>query len=91
MGRANVDLAEEARVILSKVLKIGIEEIKPESNLQDDLGIDSPDFWDILAGFEKKFGVRIKEEEAASLTTVSELIGTLERKIAVKTLTKKKK
>lgn len=89
METSNPNLAAEARAILSRVLKIGIEEIRPESDLQDDLGIDSPDFWDILAGFEKRFGVRIGEDEAASLKTVSELITTLEKKIAGKAKRKK--
>ena len=84
MGRTPQDLISEARQILSKVLKINIEDIHLESHLQDDLGIDSPDFWDILSGFEKRFGVRISGEEAASLTTIKELIEVLEKKTSAR-------
>lgn len=77
----NMEIFNEARTILSKVLKIDAKEITLESNLQDDLGIDSVDFWDILAAFEKKFDVRIPLGEATSLKTVSELLEKLQEKI----------
>lgn len=77
----NLNLLEEIRLILSKVLKIKIEDINMDSSLQDDLGIDSVDFWDIVAGFDKKYRVRITEKEAESLKTVSDMVETLDKKL----------
>lgn len=74
-------LFEEARVILAKILKLDPGEILPSSSLQDDLSIDSVDFWDVVASFDKKYKVRISEEESMNLKTVSDLVDILQRKI----------
>lgn len=78
---SNPDLFDEARVVLAKVLKIGKDEITLESKLLDDLGIDSVDFWDVIAGFDKKYKIRVTEEEAMKLSTVADLIEALENKL----------
>jgi len=79
-----MELYEDAREILARVLKISAKQIQAESTLQDDLGIDSVDFWDVVASFDKKYGVRISVQEAASLRTVADLIGAIEKKIRVR-------
>ena len=78
---AKIDLLEEARVILAKVLKMNQDEIAQQSRLQDDLGIDSVDFWDVIASFDKKYKIRVTEEEAMKLATVADLVEALEKKL----------
>lgn len=73
------DLFDEARIILAKVLKIEKDEIALESKLLDDLGIDSVDFWDVIASFDKKYKIRVTEEEAMKLATVADLVEALEK------------
>lgn len=67
--------------ILSRILKIKSDEITLESKLQDELGIDSVDFWDIMASLEKKFKYRITDKEAGSLHTIADLITLLNQRI----------
>lgn len=77
------NLFEEARVILSRVLKIEPDEIDLKSKLFDDLGIDSVDFWDIIACFDKKYKIRVTEKEAMKLETVADLVKALGEKLGV--------
>jgi len=78
------NLFKETRIILAKVLKMDAEKILLPSSLQDDLGIDSVDFWDVVAAFGKKYKVRVSDEEAEALRTVSDLVEVLQTKINVK-------
>ena len=84
MDQGSVDLFEAARTILGNVLKMNPVEIVPTLSLQDDLGIDSVDFWDVVANFDKKFGIRVSEEEAVRLATVKDLVEALEKKLKAK-------
>jgi acyl carrier protein len=81
MGDSEQKILDGVREILSRVLKIKPDEIMLQSKLQDELGIDSVDFWDIVASLEKKFKYRITDKEATSLETVSDLINTLSRQV----------
>lgn len=75
------NLFDDARAILAKVLKMEKDEITLQSKLLDDLGIDSVDFWDVIASFDKKYKIRVTEEEAVKLETVADLVEALEKKL----------
>ena len=47
----------------------------------DDLGIDSLDFVDIVVIVEKNFGFKIKPEEMAGVTTLSQFCDYIESKV----------
>jgi len=70
-------ILNELKAILSRILKIKVEEIKFNSKLQDDLGIDSVDFWDVISSIEKKFKYRIPDKIAAQLETVQDVVSIL--------------
>jgi|GEM_PF-1358435 len=76
-----IDLFDDTRAILSKVLKMEKGEIALQSKLLDDLGIDSVDFWDVIASIDKKYKIRVTEQEAMKLETVADLVEALERKL----------
>ena len=58
--------------------------ISPEANLKDDLGIDSLDFVDIVVIVERKFGFKIKPEEMAGVTTLSQFCDYIQTKVGDK-------
>ena len=62
--------------------KLGLEEsqINAEANLQDDLGIDSLDIVELQMELEKKFGIKISDEEAEKMTTVGSIICCIKNK-----------
>jgi acyl carrier protein len=88
MMKNNADFLEEkifhgVREILSRVLKVKPEEIVLDSKLQDELGIDSVDFWDVIANLEKKYKYRIKDKEAMTLVTVYDLVQKLKENVQI--------
>ena len=50
-------------VIVANCLARDVAEVRPESRLITDLGADSLDFIDLIFTLEKRFGVRIREND----------------------------
>ena len=68
------ELAVEINAILVEQFELKPESLKePETNLRDDLGLDSLDAVDLVVTMEKKFGCRIKEAEAREVRTLGQL------------------
>ena len=70
---------EEIKDVLSE--QLGIEaDIKMESNLKEDLKIDSLLAVELTILLENKYDIDIKEEEIAKLETIKDVIDLLEAK-----------
>ena len=70
---------EEIKEVLSE--QLGIEtDIKLESKLKDELGIDSLLAVELSILLENKYDIDIKEEELAKLVTIKDVIDLLEIK-----------
>ncbi len=74
------DVFERLKILVSKVLQTAREknvsqqmDISRDTNLFDDLGIDSLEIMDLLAAAEKEFGITIDVQEASQKQTMSEL------------------
>ncbi|MBI3616135.1 MAG: acyl carrier protein [Candidatus Omnitrophica bacterium] len=78
-------LFDEVKEILAGQVSIKPQLIKPESKLTEDLGADSMDALEIVHSLEERFGIDIKDEEAAKITTVSEAVVLVEQKLQEKT------
>lgn len=76
------EIEEKVREFLVDDLEVDESAIAPDASLKDDLGIDSLDFVDIVVIVEKKFGFKIKPEEMAGITTLSQFCDYIERKTA---------
>jgi len=65
-----------ARIKGIMVDKFGIEEsaLVDNASFSNDLGLDSLDVLETFMELEKKFGIKISDEEAEKLTTVGSLI-----------------
>jgi len=59
MGISMSNTFETVAAIISETSDIPLEEITPESNAMEDLGIDSLDFLDIAFAIDKAFGIKI--------------------------------
>ena len=66
---------------LSNQLGIDPEEIRPESNVIEDLGADSLDLVEMLTEMESEYDIIITDERARELTTVGEIAQFLEELI----------
>ncbi len=74
------NVEQEIISIISDVSGFDIEEIKPYTNLQNELEIDSIKAIEITVAIEKKFKISIRDEDVPNITTLKqavELVNTL--------------
>lgn len=69
------------RAFLIDDLEIDEDKIADDAKLKEDMGIDSLDFVDIVVIVEKNFGFKIKPEEMAGVTTLSQFCDYIESKV----------
>lgn len=74
-------------MILEKVKKVivdqlGVEEdeIKIESKLVEDLGVDSLEIFEIVMSLEEEFEIQIPNEDIEDIKTVGEVVAYIEKK-----------
>ena len=65
---------EKIKGVIVKQLGIAADEIKPESKLIDDLGVDSFDTLEIIIALEKEFETEITDEDASKFKSVNDLL-----------------
>ena len=72
---------EKIKVILAEQFDVEEDAIKPDTDLQDDLGADSLDVVDLLMSIEDEFEIEIPDEEIENIRTVSDLVSYIESNI----------
>ena len=70
-------LKAEVSAIVADVAEVEIEEVLPESRLED-LGIDSLGGLRIVAAVEKRFGLVIGEDEIARIRTMPDVFALVD-------------
>ncbi len=73
-------IKEKIIEILAEELGVELDEIKMDSNLQDDLGADSLAVVEVIMAFEDEFDLKIPEEDTTQLTTVQDIVTYIESK-----------
>ena len=61
---------ERIKAVTARVLNADPAEIRPEHYFTVDLGAESVQSVELVAGFEEEFGIEMDEEEALSVETV---------------------
>ena len=72
---------EKVQKILAEQLELDADEITMDSNLVEDLGIDSLDFVDIVMSLEDEFDTEFPEEDMAGIKNVGDIVKYIEDKI----------
>ncbi len=72
---------EKMRDFLSNQLGVDPSEIRPETNIIEDLGADSLDLVEMLSEMENEYNIIITDERIRELTTVGEVAAFLEELI----------
>ena len=75
------EIEEKVKAFLIDDLEIDEDKVFPDAKLKEDMGIDSLDFVDIVVIVEKNFGFKIKAEEMAGVTTLSQFCDYIENKV----------
>ena len=57
------EIIELTNSIFESAFEIEKERLKPEARIFEDLGLDSLDIVELVVGLQKKFGVRIRDNE----------------------------
>jgi acyl carrier protein len=68
--------------IIVEQLGVDINDVTPEKSFVEDLNADSLDLTELIMTFEERFGFEIKEDEAAKLKTVSDVIEYINKRKA---------
>ena len=68
------EVFEQVREILVERLDVKADDVNIGAHLRDDLEADSLDLVELIMDLEERFGVKISDEEAQSITTVGEAV-----------------
>ncbi len=72
-------LENEIRSLIAEIVEIEPEKITLESNFVEDLGMDSMMALEILASIEKKYKLRIPEENLTKVTNLNKTVEIVKR------------
>jgi len=61
------------------------DDIEPDANLKDTLGLDSLDYVDLVVSIEANFGVKLVEVDFVGIATFQNFYDLIETKIKAKT------
>lgn len=73
-------MLEKIKEILAEQLDVELEEVKDNSDIQEDLGADSLDVMDIMTEIEEEFDIEVEDEEIENLRTPVKIEEYLKRK-----------
>ena len=73
-------MSEKMKAIIAEQLSVNAEEIKPETNFKEDLGVDSLDLFELVMALEEEYNVEIPSEDLEKLTTVGAVMDYLKSK-----------
>lgn len=76
------DVAEKVKSIIAEFLGVEADKIIPEASFTNDLGADSLDLVELIMEFENEFDIKIPDEDAEKIGTVSDAIAYIEQKLA---------
>ena len=73
---------EKLAALIAEQFNVDADSITMETSFTDDLNADSVDILDLSMALEEEFGIEeLDEEEASSISTVSDLVRFLQNKI----------
>ena len=73
---------EKVRTIVAEQLSVEAQDVKSESNFQNDLGADSLDTVELVMALEESFDIEIPDEAAEGIATVGDAVKYIQEKQA---------
>jgi acyl carrier protein len=78
------EIIEKINGFLSEEFETDAEDIQPEANLKDTLGLDSLDYVDLVVSIESNFGVKLVEADFVGISTFQTFYDLIENKLKLK-------
>lgn len=72
---------EKVKEMLINDLAVNADDIKPEAELINDLGINSLELADLILLCEEKFGIEVKDDDIHKFITVGDVVSYLEENV----------
>jgi acyl carrier protein len=80
MGKIEKDALEnDLRVLVAEIVEVEPGKITPGANFVEDLGMDSMMALEILASIEKKYKLRIPEENLTKITDLNKVVELVDK------------
>ena len=77
-------LLEQVIEVIADTLSVKKEAISEETNLVDDLQVDSLDMVDLVLAIEQEFGIEIKDEDITpDIKTIKDVVELLEKYLKI--------
>lgn len=64
--------------------EVNAEDIQPDANLKDTLGLDSLDYVDLVVSIESNFGVKLVEADFVGIASFQSFYDLIENKLKLK-------
>ena len=77
-------IVEKINGFLIDEFEVDGEDIQPEANLKDTLGLDSLDYVDLVVSIESNFGVKLVEVDFVGIDSFQSFYDLIENKLIVK-------
>jgi acyl carrier protein len=74
MPETKDNLQQEITQLISDVTGRSPEELKPDANFWSDLGVDSIKAIEITVAIERKYKIRVRDEQIPKITTVKQAV-----------------
>ena len=68
------ELKTKIKQVIARGLEIGVEEVSDDDNFIFDLGADSAQSIELVAGFEEEFDIEMDEDKALEIQNVSDAV-----------------
>ncbi len=78
------ELREELAGIIENDVGVRQDDLQDETSIREGLGLDSVDVVSVISQMERKFKIRIDQEELVAMTTVGQFLDVVQTKIAGK-------
>ena len=75
------EIAEKVKSVLADELKVSANELLPDKQIANDLGVDSLQMVELVMKLEEVFEIKIPDEEATGLVTVQDAINYVQKRL----------
>ena len=73
-------MLERMKEIIAEQLNVNVEELTPETNFKEDLGVDSLDLFELVMALEEEFNTEIPSEDLEKIATINDIAEYLKAK-----------